>query len=452
MRRFRASRASARHLWIVLVGFVLTAASFLGATVYEDSRLEHVNRLAHDVSDNAMPSLVHIGTMRRELADIHSALEEASEGEEGDPSALEEHLRELEDARAAYERVPQFAGETEVWARAQPMLDEVPHLVVAVMGDVKSGRQYDAEVRVDRDFVPVEAMANAALLELRRINIEEGTHAARSADRAWLRARRVSIALDLVCVVLTAGLAVIALRSGRRYIAAEERRVEELDAFAARVAHDIRGPLTPPLFALQCLADDLDASSPRRHLVDRGLRSLNRAERLVDDLLTYARAAAEPDLQAHASLRVVVAGVLQDLEPAASEARVEVEVAPLPAGEVACAPGVLSSIVSNLVSNAIKYMPPDSESRLVSIRAYEEAKHVRVEVADTGAGLPEGDRERVFEPFVRVDGTKPGIGLGLATVKRLVEALGGRVGVLPRSGHGAIFWFEMPASRVAESG
>ncbi len=82
------------------------------------------------------------------------------------------------------------------------------------------------------------------------------------------------------------------------------------------------------------------------------------------------------------------------------------------------------------------------------VRGQAQRGRVRVEVADTGAGLPEEMQQRVFEPYVRLDKSRPGIGLGLATVRRLVLAHGGKVGVSPNAGTGAVFWFELPLSEA----
>ena len=197
----------------------------------------------------------------------------------------------------------------------------------------------------------------------------------------------------------------------------------------------------------QRMAGTLDAASPHKPAVERGVRSLQRADVLVRDLLRFARASVAPQAEGHASLPAVVAGVVDDLEGEASAARVQVDVADLPACEVSCGPGVLSSIVENLVGNAIKYVPPDAKDRRVRIRAFEVAERVRVEVSDTGMGLSEDAQEHVFEPYVRADSSRPGLGLGLATVERLVQAHRGRVGVRSRVGSGSVFWFELPASR-----
>ena len=71
--------------------------------------------------------------------------------------------------------------------------------------------------------------------------------------------------------------------------------------------------------------------------------------------------------------------------------------------------------------------------------------HVHVEVSGTGKGVADDAKERIFDPYVRADSACPGLGLGLATVKCLVESHGGRVGVRTRTGDGSMFWFDRPA-------
>lgn len=111
---------------------------------------------------------------------------------------------------------------------------------------------------------------------------------------------------------------------------------------------------------------------------------------------------------------------------------------------VACSPGVLMSMIPNLVENAIKYIGcgPVKEVR---VRARTQGLMTRVEVADTGPGVPQGLASKVFDPYVRAPGLKqPGIGLGLATVRRLAESHGGSVGVTKNGATGSVFWFELP--------
>ncbi len=99
--------------------------------------------------------------------------------------------------------------------------------------------------------------------------------------------------------------------------------------------------------------------------------------------------------------------------------------------------------MQNLVRNAIRHMG-EAPRRLVIVRVRSAGRFVRVEVQDTGPGIPELVRRNLFQPFVRGTGTVPGLGLGLATVKRLAEGYGGRVGFQASPGSGSTFWFELP--------
>src|SRR5262249_32394376 len=123
---------------------------------------------------------------------------------------------------------------------------------------------------------------------------------------------------------------------------------------------------------------------------------------------------------------------------------IDLEIGALPNVSVACSPGVLTSLVSNLVGNALKYMG-DAPIRRVSVQANVVGGMVRVEVRDTGPGVPPELRERIFDPYVRAaDSTIPGLGFGLATVRRLAEAHGGAVGLDREVRYGSLFWFELP--------
>jgi signal transduction histidine kinase len=433
-----------RYFANILVRFLLAIASFVGASVFANSRLERVARLTRGVSDSAMPGLALLGTVQSELGEIHLALQEAAEGRSGQLVSLHTHVVELEYARHQYEALPPLPRVPEIWARVQPMLDSVSRLASEIEADVKSGGLEKARASVAESWAPTDAVTDAALAELRQITLEQGDLLARRADWARKRARNVSFLLDGACAIFTAALAWMAVQSGKRFAAMEARRGDELDAFAARVAHYLRGPLQPALFAMQGLSRDLEPDHPRRRMADRGVRCLQRADLLIGDLLSYARAGAAPEVGSHTSVRAVVAGVVEQTEGDASNAKVEVDTQDLPAYEVGCPSGVLSSVVGNLVGNAIKYMPTESMDRRVRVRAFEAGSRVRVEVSDTGRGLPKEAQERIFEPYVRVDQSRPGLGLGLATVKRLVEAYAGRVGVQSSAGRGSTFWFELP--------
>lgn len=453
--RCATPRASRRHklthVSTVMLGFVVAVAAFVGSTLYAETRLVSVARSSREVAVDAMPSVVQLGKMRREVEITYRIVREASAGRSSEWPELREHLTALDEARASYESLPHFAGdELGVWRRARSGLDESLRLAYEVELLVEAGALPAAAARTSAELDPAKRTADDALEELTALDEGRGTRLASEAGAVSSRARLLAFLLDGVSVVVTAAFAAWARRRVYRHDAVERRRYEELEAFASRVAHDLRGPLMPASLALQSISrqpgTDGDGSK-RRAMAERGLRSLLRVESLVRDLLAFARMGTEPEPGAHAGIKPAMDGVAEDLEPQAQAARVRLVVEDLPDCEVACPSGVLSSILSNLVGNAIKYMPEQAQQREVRVRAAQRNGFVRVEVADTGAGLAPDEQARIFEPYVRLDPRKPGLGLGLTTVRRLVEMCGGKVGVRSRRGEGATFWFEIPVSR-----
>jgi signal transduction histidine kinase len=240
---------------------------------------------------------------------------------------------------------------------------------------------------------------------------------------------------------------VFALGAIRRHTRFIETRADELEQFATRVAHDLQGPLQPVALVLQSARKRLSEGDPSRGVFDCAIRSVSRLTFLIQDLLAFARAGGSPEPGMSASVRAGVDAALEEASGPATTAGIEVK-GEAPADlVVACSRGVLASLLSNLVRNAVKYMG-DAPVRDVIVAARRCGGRVRIEVRDTGPGLSPGAEAQVFDPYVRADRTgQPGLGLGLATVKRLTEAHGGAVGV-QSSAAGCAFWFELPEGSI----
>lgn len=216
-------------------------------------------------------------------------------------------------------------------------------------------------------------------------------------------------------------------------LAQEEHRRDAADSarrnLVASISHDLRTPMTSLGLMVDAIEDDLvDADTLARYLATMRTH-VTALGSMIDDLFELSRLEAG-DLEW--SIRQVQLGELVEETVAAMRVEAEVkgvavtaELARLPRparGD----PEKLQRVLFNLIRNAIHHTPPDGS---VTVRAELAGEWVEVEVADTGAGIAAAERERVFEPFVRGDASRPegGAGLGMAISRAIVEAHGGRI-------------------------
>jgi signal transduction histidine kinase len=207
------------------------------------------------------------------------------------------------------------------------------------------------------------------------------------------------------------------------------------------VAHDVLSPLGTVAAGLSLLGRS--AGDHNRTYIDRSQRALKHVQQLVDGLLTFARSGARPNPGSSCRIDAVIASVVAECRESASEKRIELVVETSGPLHVACDVGVMTSIVQNLIQNAIKYMGSRPLQR-IAVRAFAAGSLARLEVEDSGPGIPSELQNTVFEPFVRgPHQTTTGAGLGLATVRRLVESHGGKIGLQSTPGMGSLFWVEL---------
>jgi two-component system OmpR family sensor kinase len=197
--------------------------------------------------------------------------------------------------------------------------------------------------------------------------------------------------------------------------------------FAADAAHELRTPLTALALQVQ-LAERAQTDTDRARAFDRLRQGLRRATRLVQQLLTMARldpdAAAAPP--ATVDVGALVGSVLEDARPQADERAIVLHAAP-PAGAalVTGSEDALRILFNNLVDNAVRYTPPGGQ---VMVTVARDGNAVEVTVDDTGPGIAEAERERVFDRFYRGQVSETtGTGLGLAIVSQVADMHRGRV-------------------------
>jgi signal transduction histidine kinase len=176
---------------------------------------------------------------------------------------------------------------------------------------------------------------------------------------------------------------------------------------------------------------------------DRLERSSQRAIATVDSLLAFSRASrVEP--RESGAVGQAVRNALEEVEPLVAHLGASIEVAEGPDLVVACSPGLLQIVLANLVGNAVKYLEGRVE-RHVRLEARQDGSWCRIDVEDTGPGIPREAQAKIFEPFFRVAGVRAsGTGIGLATVRRILEARGGRIAVESTEGRGSRFTVWLP--------
>ncbi|MBB2941324.1 signal transduction histidine kinase/CHASE1-domain containing sensor protein [Actinoplanes lutulentus] len=243
----------------------------------------------------------------------------------------------------------------------------------------------------------------------------------------------------------------------------ERKNVEiELRGFAGVVAHDLKSPLTSVRGYAELITDALDeleaghdaaALAQARRGSEKVINGALRMQQLITELLDYA-AARDATLRLNdVNLRSLVDDVVtaRTDNPDGSTVRPDIFVGALP--EVQADPVLLRQVIDNLVGNAIKYTPPGQAPRIDITGRAEPDGDVRVQIADRGIGIPDGEHALVFDSFHRASNGvgHPGTGLGLAICRRIVERHGGRIEAAPNPGGGTIFAFTLPATSLTAS-
>jgi signal transduction histidine kinase len=244
------------------------------------------------------------------------------------------------------------------------------------------------------------------------------------------------------------------LRSARAYrreqqLVHELRRLDDYkNDLIATVSHELKNPLSVIIGNAELVADSAQrGTEPDRRNVNAIQRAAQRMSRVVDDLLLLSRV-ADPD---HSTdlLRIdlgdVAARVVALVEPGAAGRHQTMALRTTPPAEVLGEPAELERVTQALLSNAVKYTP---EGGRIVVTVRTATAGVELTVADTGIGIAEEDRERIFEEFYRAPDPavlgQAGTGLGLALLDRIVRRHGGTVALESAPGRGSTFRVTLP--------
>jgi two-component system OmpR family sensor kinase len=428
-------------------GFLFVVALLGAATAFTLWGELKTNEQVDALVSRALARDVLVGRIRVDALNLEAAVDDhiqaqSDEERQAADARMEEILAGIKKARNEY--VQDLApGELGVWKELSETCRQLAQQVRAAVNYSNRKEAERARKHLVQEIRPMSAALDRLGEELARENGQETSLLLRQLEDLRFRATAlgVFVAVMAVGISLIVGLRLTSqLRRQEETIQAQlrelDRRNQELDSFASRVAHDLVAPLSPlkGYLALIRRSNAIDDKNVQE-MVALAEMSAGRMAELVEALLRFCRAGTPGD-SAMGQLDTAVQAILMEVSQSAAAHGVKLDRQLDQDVTVPCSAQLLQSIAQNLLSNAVKYSAGTTDSRVV-VRVFKDRGQATLEVTDNGPGMSEDTQRNLFQPFFRADKTRhlPGYGLGLATTKRLIEAHGGQISV--RSGVGA---------------
>ena len=223
----------------------------------------------------------------------------------------------------------------------------------------------------------------------------------------------------------------------------QAEKLSSIGLLAAGVAHEVNTPLAIITSNAQLLMREMDPGDPRTRTLDKIIKQAFRASEIANNLLKFSRVGGSD--YADLDVNRVISETLSLVDPMLRAAKITVHTqlgAALPA--VHGNAGKLQQVFMNLIMNARDAMPQGGE---LTIAAEAENSSVRVEVADSGIGIPSDQLHKIFDPFFTTKGSSRGTGLGLAVTYGIIREHSGSIQVDSVVGRGTTFRLEFPTVR-----
>ena len=231
----------------------------------------------------------------------------------------------------------------------------------------------------------------------------------------------------------------------------QRKHLEQMkNEFVSTVSHELRTPLTSIAGSLGLINGEVLGPVPNamREMLSIAQSNSQRLRQLIDDLLDMDKllAGKMSFIPQQLDIDSFLAECVTSHQGFARQHDVQLTYTGGPVAQITADPMRLQQVLSNLLSNALKFSPAGSQ---VLLSAQELGGQIRILVVDQGPGVPAEFVDRLFEKFSQADASdrrqKGGTGLGLAISKELMERMGGCIGFYPRPGGGSVFWVELPA-------
>jgi two-component system, OmpR family, sensor histidine kinase KdpD len=425
--------------WLVLGAFLLTSILSAQLLYRAQAEAEAARERAAEIDRLAAlgAETLNVGRAEEALTAIVSVIRSSLRVDECDVYLSDPATRTVHRITHLGDAVPDAASER--------------GLVDVVAAEGRSARQYvDGTTELDSGGPPsggpdawrsVRALARPLQVRDRTVGVlrvggSTGLH---------LTAAQIRV-LDALSYYAALGVERVRLVAEAQRAAALQEAHKAKDAVLASVSHDLRTPLT----TIKALAHEIaQAGDDRAAVIEEEADRLNVFVAQMLDLSRIASGAAASDIQPNEAEDLLGAAVQQvSGQLHGRELRVEVATdEPLLFGRFDFAQ-TLRALV-NLIENAAKYSPPNAA---VDLSARRDGPWLVFAVSDRGPGVPDAERERIFEPFYRRSGSPDvgGTGLGLSIARGIAEAEGGHLDLEPREGGGSVFNLRVPAISTAD--
>jgi NtrC-family two-component system sensor histidine kinase KinB len=317
-------------------------------------------------------------------------------------------------------------------------INEVASIIIGIGRDEVLGRNFDALGSNHPHYVRVRDALKELATDPNRRRIEIELH---------IRGRAHSYVLKPIYLIQQdRPIGTLVILQDVTYLRDQDRARTEL---FATLSHELRTPLTSMVITAQTLDRQKASLTPaQRALVEMTVEETSRMSQLTDNLMNLARGniPSIPIQREKIELVKLVEETTRRFAIQAQEKHINLETGFEGRPVVSADRVKLSWVLSNLIGNALRYTPQGG--KIVIAAGVGEGKVVRLEVTDTGPGIPPEIRNHIFERFAqyKTPGYEPGsAGLGLAIVKDIVEAHGGRVSIESNNGSGSKFIVQLPA-------
>ena len=443
-----AEMIPSRRFVIIALSFI--CVSVMTVTFFGVAQTRVLEARARNIVDDMLTSIRLIGQLDDYVEEKHVLIDDHILASlPAEMAKIEARLAaidaEITATLRAYEPWANQPGERAISEQARAHLLTLKEPIDRALALSRANRDQEAE-RVVGLFSGQFALLKQDFDRLVAINDQGAT-----ASLARFSATRFQLMVALLAIGLgaLAGTAIAGSWASRQVARREqalshnarmlEERNRELDAFAGRVAHDMRGPLTTISLATSALAATAPQEERTTDILRRGVK---RMEALVEDLLTLAR--IESQARGRCDPRIVAQQVEEDVATRFATEKGTFR-SSVDEAEVACSEGLLRQALTNLVENAVKYRRPEVPPEVAISGAKIDGEY-QLRVSDNGAGMSTEDAARIFEPLYRSPRMLhlPGTGLGLSIVSRIVQASGGAISVESRLDEGSTFVVRLP--------